>query len=414
MTEKGTAKERRSARRAAERGVELKDSAMTVERGVELKDSAMTAKERRLARRAAQREEKQVSGAAEEERGAAPKELDTTMTAKERRLARRAAQREEMPAKEVADGPEKEMTKKKEKRAPLVLFVGQLSYKTTAAEIEQHFRAMGDLGDSTMRIRLLTKPGHKPSAVPVSRGMAFIEVDDPRTLHKCLELHHTRLGGRVINVEKSSGGGKAKAAQNITQARQKQSETMKCVVSRILSTFVQQNHIREGEFDEDAIRVLNKFDGALVEKALMNFIETKDRDELRNPSAYLVHLTHRLAFDNEEEGITEAFKEAAEKQRIRILGEDAASSKKKSDVASKSTRGKTKRAGQDSGTKDHAKKKPKSSNPSKDDEPITGAAGTKVQQSDDSVPLHRVFSSLRTRGGSMAARRGGRGESSEP
>lgn len=54
-------------------------------------------------------------------------------------------------------------------------------------------------------MRLLTRKGTKP---PRSKGMAFVEVDDAESAYQCLGLHHSRLDGRLLNVERTSGGGK--------------------------------------------------------------------------------------------------------------------------------------------------------------------------------------------------------------
>lgn len=85
------------------------------------------------------------------------------------------------------------------KRNPYVVFISQLPYSVTASEVSQHLEKHGVAGP--IHIRLLTHPdtGH-------SKGVAFADLSDAQQLHKCLTLHHSVLGGRLINVEKSCGG----------------------------------------------------------------------------------------------------------------------------------------------------------------------------------------------------------------
>ena len=56
-------------------------------------------------------------------------------------------------------------------------------------------------------MRLLTRKGTNP---PRSKGMAFVEVEDAESAYQCLGLHHSRLDGRLLNVERTSGGGKVR------------------------------------------------------------------------------------------------------------------------------------------------------------------------------------------------------------
>ena len=40
-----------------------------------------------------------------------------------------------------------------------------------------------------------------------SRGIAFVDLADEKQMVRALRVHHTRLFGRVINVERTCGGG---------------------------------------------------------------------------------------------------------------------------------------------------------------------------------------------------------------
>lgn len=37
-----------------------------------------------------------------------------------------------------------------------------------------------------------------------------MEVEDAESAYQCLGLHHSRLDGRLLNVERTSGGGKVR------------------------------------------------------------------------------------------------------------------------------------------------------------------------------------------------------------
>jgi RNA recognition motif. (a.k.a. RRM, RBD, or RNP domain) len=190
-----------------------------------VKDSSgTTAKERRLAKRAAARDGTAIpeaptdlsaaAAAAPEAATAANEAAEAGMTAKERRLARRAAAREgsanPASAAAAAAAPAKGakqasvavrpiITERPASSGPLIVFVGQLSFKTTAQQLLDHFRNKGGVV-GPLTVRLLTHEG-----TTRSKGMAFIETTDPATLYQCLALHHTRLDGRILNVEKSLG-----------------------------------------------------------------------------------------------------------------------------------------------------------------------------------------------------------------
>ena len=106
----------------------------------------------------------------------------------------------ESPAAVLQDNPvEQDSDSVTNKRNPYVVFISQLPYSITAAEISAHLEKHGVAGP--IQVRLLTHPdtGH-------SKGVAFADLPDAQQLHKCLTLHHSVLGGRLINVEKSCGG----------------------------------------------------------------------------------------------------------------------------------------------------------------------------------------------------------------
>ena len=132
-----------------------------------------------------------------------------------------------------------------EYNAPLVLFFGQLSYKTNEEDLERHLKANGvatsedtplDGAKNRFSIRMLTDKGSDGETR--SKGMAFVQVQDPTELHKCLGLHHTILHGRRINVEKSCGGRNKDARQaKLAGRRQEQESAVRSKIDEVLADY---------------------------------------------------------------------------------------------------------------------------------------------------------------------------------
>ena len=94
---------------------------------------------------------------------------------------------------------ENSLEEKKTLETKYVLFIGNLPYSVTKENLEEHFRKTGGV----KKIRI---PQDK--AKQCSRGFAYIEFKDRISHGIALRLHHTTLGGRKINVEFTSIGGK--------------------------------------------------------------------------------------------------------------------------------------------------------------------------------------------------------------
>ena len=77
------------------------------------------------------------------------------------------------------------------------LFVGQLPYGATANDVSRHFKKAAASG--SVQVRMLASKEGK------SRGMAFVELSSESDVHSALRLHHSQLGGRRINVERTVG-----------------------------------------------------------------------------------------------------------------------------------------------------------------------------------------------------------------
>ncbi|WVQ73169.1 hypothetical protein IAR50_002733 [Cryptococcus sp. DSM 104548] len=100
---------------------------------------------------------------------------------------------------------EKKNKGRKDAKQRFILFVGNLTFKTTREEIQKHFEpAVGHLPS----VRLLTTKA-TPTQPSKSRGIAFLEVPSSTAMQACLKLHHTTINARTINVELTAGGGGA-------------------------------------------------------------------------------------------------------------------------------------------------------------------------------------------------------------
>ncbi|CAO1616592.1 unnamed protein product [Jaminaea pallidilutea] len=102
----------------------------------------------------------------------------------------------------------------------LIVFVGNMSFKSTADEIQAHFAS--HCGEKPT-VRLLTTKsdpnklskskqksiakGKASDTTVQSRGCGFVEFQTAQGLQKALGLHHMLFGGRQINVELTAGGG---------------------------------------------------------------------------------------------------------------------------------------------------------------------------------------------------------------
>lgn len=251
-------------------------------------------------------------------------EKSETLNAKERRSAKRkaeaiASEKVDCSVPELLDWYEQNKTKlpisnndKKrlkpneenegpnKKHTPYILFVGQLSYDTTAKGLFDHFQK--ELGKTvvtskTVSIRLLTDKARKNR----SKGMAFVEVKDPELMYECLKLHHTYLDGRRMNLERSAGGGKNSDGRKdkIKQYRKEQEEYMSQTVEKILTEKYNSGDIEKGELDDGVVALMKRRSAAVVEAALSEYVEERVK-EMDNPSAYLTTMVCRITEDGIE------------------------------------------------------------------------------------------------------------------
>lgn len=97
------------------------------------------------------------------------------------------------------EGEEEGKATEEPKKKRFTLFVGNLSFKTTVEDLQAHIKPTGITPQS---VRLQTD-----SVTKKPKGFAFIDLTNAQALDKVLNLHHTTLGGRKINVELTAGGG---------------------------------------------------------------------------------------------------------------------------------------------------------------------------------------------------------------
>ncbi|XP_020611495.1 uncharacterized RNA-binding protein C365.04c-like isoform X1 [Orbicella faveolata] len=117
--------------------------------------------------------------------------------------AEKVVKKSEKPLKEA---PEKKISVKQEstdklendeKKNRYILFVGNLPFSVNEEQVKDHFRCTENIKE----FRLMTKKTGE------SKGCGFLEFDNKASYWKALNLHHSVMAGRKINVEITCGGG---------------------------------------------------------------------------------------------------------------------------------------------------------------------------------------------------------------
>jgi RNA recognition motif-containing protein len=204
---------------------------------------------------------------------------------------------------------EKEKKQQKHKNDPYIAFFGQLSFETTEDDLLQHIKSQLEESypaslTKPIQIRILTD-----SKTKKSRGMAFVQVEDPEFLYALLKLHQTYLKGRRINVEKSAGGkrGSETRKAKIQAYRKEQEAYFAEVVDNIIGEFRKTGEIRDDELDDGVIQMCRRHAGPVVKAAITEYVE-KGGNQMDNPSAYLTFLVTKFAkegiHDEEQTGVT--------------------------------------------------------------------------------------------------------------
>lgn len=251
-------------------------------------------------------------------------EKDEEMKSKDRRSAKRkaeaiATEESGLPPEELLAWYatyEKSQTGNTERGSqrrhdPYIAFVGQLSYETTKEELLQHIQEQlkdeRKVKAKDVKIRILTDAKTKRS-----RGMAFLEVEDPELLYALLKMHQTFLNGRRINVERSAGGKKNSETRKakLTQYRKEQEGYFGEIVDAILQEYKGTGELREDELDSGVVALCKRHAGPVVRAAVAEYMEKGGRD-MDNPSAYLSFLLTKFS----TEGIREEKENAANAKR---------------------------------------------------------------------------------------------------
>ncbi|CUA67543.1 hypothetical protein RSOLAG22IIIB_07425 [Rhizoctonia solani] len=110
--------------------------------------------------------------------------------------------------KTANDSNENDVSKGDAKLKRFILFVGNLPYTISKAQILEHFSECSP----APAIRLLTsksRTGKPQTAVQAAKnkGCAFLEFSSHEAMQAAIRKHHSELAGRRINVELTAGGG---------------------------------------------------------------------------------------------------------------------------------------------------------------------------------------------------------------
>ena len=189
-----------------------------------------------------------------------------------------------------------------------ILFVGQLPFHATIDHIKEHFSKHG-VADA--KVRLLTdKKTKKP------RGIAFVEVDNSRQLVNALRVHHTRLLGRMINVERTCGGGgnNDKRKEKLSNLRKMQGKKVLKEVSLRIEEVLSLNpgtEVSVHDFDERVVEALGSFPRDIMENIVTEFVNSVNLQNITNKSAWIMGMVKRYR-EKQHEG--EDFKPDPKKQ----------------------------------------------------------------------------------------------------
>lgn len=197
--------------------------------------------------------------------------------------------------------------KASKERIACTVFVGQLPYSASEADIKRHFKSCAS--DGEVRVRLLTKRAEQGGG---SRGMAFVELASEAAVHTALRLHHSVMSGRRINVERTVGGGGTSGdrKQKLELLREKQGKQMVQTVKELCETILPEaaDEVEEEErdrarvvradVDERVLEFLCTVPTSLAEEALRE-AKALDMNGVRNRSAYLMGVLKRRVAESD-------------------------------------------------------------------------------------------------------------------
>lgn len=110
-----------------------------------------------------------------------------------------------------------------------IVFVGQLPYNATQAQVEHFFKRKG-LSDFTVRMLTDKSPEKK------FRGIAFLEFSRSADASKALKLDHNLFGHRRIRIEQTAtgGGNNQKRKGRLLRSKQQQEDDRRRLIEGML------------------------------------------------------------------------------------------------------------------------------------------------------------------------------------
>lgn len=180
----------------------------------------------------------------------------------------------------------KNESNKKKKYNENLVFIGQLPFTATVDSIKEHFSRYGVYAIDNIRLLSDKNTGK-------SRGIAFMEVSDSKQLVLALRAHHTKMSGRMINVERTVGGGgtgdvrKEKLAHLRVMQGKKTIKEVEAKIDEMLA-LNPGAVVTRSDFDDRAIETLGTFPRDTVENILTEYMGSDKLGGVENRAAWLM------------------------------------------------------------------------------------------------------------------------------
>ena len=223
---------------------------------------------------------------------------------KEAKRAWKGKRKRESKEEDEPTSAESKDPPKSSKYVSHTLFVGQLPYDCTKQDICNHFKDGGVTGD--VKVRMLTDRKTKKF-----RGIAFVEFSSSRQMALGLRLHQSHFGefsvvddgkkrpnrwGRIINVERTCGGGGKGAArkEKLDKLRDIQGQqVMKDVLKEVESAIeLSKGNIYREDFDQKVLNALCTVPRNVATEILSEFSRGVT-DKVRNRPAWLMGILQK-------------------------------------------------------------------------------------------------------------------------
>mmetsp|Transcript_8414 Transcript_8414/g.19606 ORF Transcript_8414/g.19606 Transcript_8414/m.19606 type:complete len:298 (-) Transcript_8414:253-1146(-) len=167
-----------------------------------------------------------------------------------------------------------------------LVFIGQLPYSVTSDQIKEHFQRHGVYDIKSLRLLTNKKTGR-------SRGMAFMELGNSKQLVLALRAHHSKMFGRMINVERTCGGGgnNDRRKEKLQHLREMQNVKVNKEVRAKVEELLAANPgsaVTVQDFDDRAIETLGTFPRDAMESIVTEFMGADRLEDVENRSAWLM------------------------------------------------------------------------------------------------------------------------------